>query len=140
MSNKSKYYQQYQDAKSRCNNPNNKSYANYGGRGIKFLFESYSDFEKELGQRPPHYTLDRINNNGHYEVGNIRWASKKEQNKNRRTHKQHNVHKDSTTKHIGVTWDKSRSKFLVRKHNKYIGRTDTLLEAIKLYDEAPRNS
>lgn len=128
-----KYYQQFCDAKSRCRNPNNKSFKNYGGRGIEFKFDSYDEFEKELGEKPIGYTLDRINNNGHYEVGNIRWASKEDQNRNRRKHKQHTVHVDSFTGYLGISFDKNRNKFLVRKKNKYIGRTKTLEEAINLW-------
>lgn len=74
----------YEKAKERCNNPNNKAYKNYGGRGIEFRFKSTAEFDAELGPRPKGKSLDRINNDGHYEKGNVRWASKKEQQNNRR--------------------------------------------------------
>jgi len=77
----------YRWAKSRCQNPRVASYHNYGGRGIQFKFTSFDDFISEIGSRPIGYTLDRINNEGHYELGNIRWASRQEQNKNRRQYK-----------------------------------------------------
>ena len=137
---KSKYYTAYQDAKSRCNNPNNKSYPLYGGRGIKFLFNSYQEFELSLGEKPVGYTLDRIDTNGHYEFNNVRWASRQMQNQNRRKHIQHKVHKDSITKHLGISFDKKRNKFIVRKHSKFLGRTNTLKEAILLYDNPLSNS
>lgn len=73
----------YDGAKERCNNPNHISYYLYGGRGIQFKI-SFEEFLKELGPRPIGYTLDRINNNGHYEIGNIKWSSKKEQANNKR--------------------------------------------------------
>ena len=77
----------YRTAKSRCQNPHVLSYYNYGGRGIEFKFTCFDLFYLELGPRPPGYTLDRINNNGHYESGNVRWASRSEQNLNRRIYK-----------------------------------------------------
>lgn len=130
MKKRPEYYQAFQDAKSRCNNPNNKSYPLYGGRGIKFLFQSYEEFSLELGERPEGYTLDRIDSNGHYEPGNIRWASKQTQNQNRRPHKQHNCHSDNVTGHLGITYDKTRGKFMKRFKGKYIGRYNTLEEAL----------
>lgn len=132
MKTRPKYYAQYCDAKTRCNNPNCKSYPHYGGRGIEFRFTSYKDFEADLGEKPDGYTLDRIDVHGHYEPGNIRWASWSVQNKNRRTHKPHACHKDSLIPYVGITWDKQRQKYLVRKKNIYIGRTNTLEEALKL--------
>src|SRR5208337_4915723 len=66
----------YYAAWSRCTNPKETSYHEYGGRGIKFLFTSFDVFLKEVGLRPsPNHRLDRINNDGHYEPGNIRWVS-----------------------------------------------------------------
>ena len=127
-----RYQSAFESAKSRCNNPNNKNYPNYGGRGIKFLFTSYLEFETELGLRPDGYTLDRINNDGNYKLGNIKWSSKVEQNNNRRKHKQHSVHKDSSTGYLGITFDKTRQCYLVRDKTKYLGRKKTLKDAIQL--------
>lgn len=74
----------YDGAKERCNNPNHISFQYYGARGINFNFNSFTDFCKELGHRPEGCTLDRIDPNGHYEVGNVRWATPKEQRNNQR--------------------------------------------------------
>jgi hypothetical protein len=77
--------------KYRCENPAHDSYPGYGGRGIK-VCERWQDFgvfasdiELEIGPRPPRMTLDRIDNNGNYEPGNIRWASPTLQNRNKRS-------------------------------------------------------
>lgn len=77
--------------KMRCFNPKDKGFKNYGGRGItvcdewKESFESFYNYASKL----PHfgeegYSIDRINNDGNYEPGNVRWATRKEQNLNRR--------------------------------------------------------
>lgn len=80
-----KLYRTYVAAKQRCTNPNARSFVYYGGRGIKFLFESFEQFVSELGPKPsPEHSLDRIENDGNYEPGNIRWATASEQNRNRR--------------------------------------------------------
>lgn len=76
-------------AKQRCTNPRDPGYKNYGGRGITFRFASFEDFYKELGPKPtPKHSVDRINNDGHYEPGNVRWATRSEQNKNTRRTKE----------------------------------------------------
>lgn len=75
----------YRDARGRCTNPKCASWPNYGGRGIKFLFANFEQFLAEVGARPtPRHSLDRINSNGDYEPGNIRWATRSQQNKNKR--------------------------------------------------------
>lgn len=78
-------YSSYKNAKKRCNNSNAPRYDRYGGRGIKFLFNSFEEFYKELGPRPLHTSLDRIDNDGHYEKGNVRWSTPIEQVHNRRS-------------------------------------------------------
>ena len=75
----------YCGAKYRCTNPNYKEYDDYGGRGIEFRFNSFEEFLGEVGFRPSSdYSLDRTNNDGHYEKGNVKWSTKQEQIDNRR--------------------------------------------------------
>lgn len=75
----------YSFAKTRCQKPSASNFKYYGGRGIEFRFQSFEEFFAELGPRPsPELTIDRINNNGHYERGNVRWATKSEQQRNKR--------------------------------------------------------
>lgn len=85
VSNKTPEYRAYQHAKTRCTNPKVKHYPRYGGRGIEFRFASYEDFLHTVGRRPtPDHSLDRIDVNGHYEKGNVRWATATEQARNTR--------------------------------------------------------
>lgn len=80
----------------RCHDPRNVAYARYGGRGIR-VHEPWrdpavfiADIEASIGPRPegkhpsgkPLHTLDRIDNDGHYEPGNVRWATATEQQAN----------------------------------------------------------
>lgn len=87
-------YWAYKGAKGRCTNPRNRSYKDYGARGIQFRFNSFQEFLDEVGLRPlPQYSLDRINNDGHYEKGNLQWANKKAQANNRRLYHETLVNK-----------------------------------------------
>lgn len=77
-------------AKSRCENPNVPNYRHYGGRGIRFSPEwrgvtGARRFLEHIGPRPSReHTLDRIDNERGYEPGNVRWATRSQQNLNRR--------------------------------------------------------
>jgi hypothetical protein len=69
----------------RCRNANNKKWALYGGRGITVCdrWRQFEDFLADMGTRPTaHHSIDRIDNDGHYEPGNCRWATQKEQMRN----------------------------------------------------------
>lgn len=77
-------YSSYYHAKYRCTSPRCDKWAEYGGRGIQFRFESFEEFLAVVGPRPQGTSLERIDCNGHYELGNVKWATKSEQMKNRR--------------------------------------------------------
>lgn len=70
----------------RCYNENNAQYKDYGGRGIKMSEEwknSFEAFYRDMGPKPgPAYSIDRIKNDGDYEKGNCRWATRRTQNNN----------------------------------------------------------
>lgn len=78
---------------SRCHG-NHFRYADYGGRGISVCQEWRDDFwlfVKDVGDRPEGHTLDRKNNDGNYEVGNVKWSTVAEQNANKRPSKKAEV-------------------------------------------------
>jgi hypothetical protein len=80
-------YVSWMAAKRRCFQPGCAKWADYGGRGITMCArwkENFAAFLEDMGPRPPGTTLDRIDPNGHYEPGNTRWATAKEQRHNRR--------------------------------------------------------
>jgi hypothetical protein len=81
-------YNIWTQAKQRCTNPNNKRFHDYGGRGVKFLFDDFEEFFAHIGPRPgKEYSLDRIDNSGNYEYGNVRWATLKIQSRNKRSNR-----------------------------------------------------
>lgn len=81
-------YRIFHAAKNRCRNPRNPKWRIYGARGIRFKFRSITHFLQCIGRRPAkNLSLDRIDNDGHYEPGNVRWATRSQQMRNRRPKK-----------------------------------------------------
>lgn len=82
-------YTAWVNMRKRCSDQKSKSWPNYGGRGIKVCPEwdqSFEAFHSHVGDRPGEgFELDRIDNDGDYRPGNVRWVTKAENNKNRRS-------------------------------------------------------
>jgi hypothetical protein len=81
-------YQTWKNLKSRCTNPNNPDFAEWGGRGItlcdrwRYSFDAFCD---DIGSKPgPEYTLERKHNDQGYHPGNCFWATREQQAANRR--------------------------------------------------------
>jgi len=85
---RSKENRAWMAAKQRCHNPKHPQFSNYGARGISMCDEwrqSFDAFIEYIGRAPsPKHTLDRIDNDGDYEPGNVRWATPSTQINNRR--------------------------------------------------------
>lgn len=81
---KSKEYRIWQAIKARCENPKNKKYHCYGGRGITVCtrWQDFANFFLDMGLRPVGHEIDRINNSSGYEPGNCRWATRKQNMRN----------------------------------------------------------
>jgi len=73
--------------RQRCNNPKATGWADYGGRGISVCarWDDFRAFLADMGERPAGYTLDRRDNEKNYGPDNCHWASRVEQQRNRRT-------------------------------------------------------
>jgi hypothetical protein len=98
------------------------------------LFPSFEEFYAHVGPRPSEdYSIERMNNDGHYEPGNVKWATRSEQQKNKRpftTIKRHGK---------GYYFHKASGKYMVRirwfgKHI-YLGLFDTEAKAAAAHNE-----
>lgn len=83
----SREYRRFMNARHRTRSKRANEFRSYGSRGIQFLFTSFEQFFAELGECPPGFTLGRINNNGHYEPGNVKWERPRPQQNNTRANR-----------------------------------------------------
>lgn len=132
----SRFYKIYQGIKSRCYNPNDPSYPNYGGRGIKMQDSWFQDFLNFYNDMKESYNnsleIDRIDFNGDYTVENCRWVN--------RTVGNHNKGKSNcTSNYKGVYFDAKRNMYQVRIYKDgviYLNkRLACEIEAARLYDD-----
>lgn len=81
-----KTYQSWFAMIQRCENPKNKRFADWGGRGISVCdsWHKFDNFLSDMGERPEGMTIDRINVDGNYEKANCRWADRFQQAANKR--------------------------------------------------------
>ena len=88
---RSSIYSRYMNMIQRCTNENSRAWDNYGGRGIRNMFSSFEEYFEHVSSLEDYlvdgFTLDRIDNDGNYEIGNLKWSTKREQSINRRVPK-----------------------------------------------------
>ena len=134
-------YRAWRNMKNRCYSPNSSSYKNYGARCItvcdKWL-NNFPAFLADVGWRPsPDHSLDRLDNNNQYEPGNVRWATRLQQQNNQR------LRKTNTSGFNGVCWDKARGKWsasiTMRGKSQHLGRFFSLREAAQAVSKAKAN-
>lgn len=85
--NGTKEYHSWIGMLSRCRDPNNAGYKDYGGRGITVCdrWTKFENFFADMGLKPsPSHSIDRIDNNGNYEPSNCKWSTPEEQSNNQR--------------------------------------------------------
>ena len=131
----SPYYHRWYAIKQRCYNENSENYYKYGARGIKMhddFKNDYSMWINYVSQLPDfgkqNFTIDRIDNNGDYTYGNLKWSTPTQQCRNQRTPK------NNAIGHKGVYWKKEMKKWCARitvdYKIKHLGYFDSLDEAI----------
>lgn len=83
-------YRSWLNLKQRCSNKKNTKFVRYGGRGIKVCkrwLNSFENFLADMGEKPIGLTLDRVDNDGDYRPSNCRWATSKQQARNKTTNR-----------------------------------------------------
>lgn len=98
------------DMKYRCNVLSCPSYKDYGGRGITYHpdWEYFENFLQDMGERPEGFTLERLDNSLGYYKENCKWATRKEQQQNKRPYK---LRVDSPFGIRGVNWVERDKRF-----------------------------
>jgi len=118
----SKTYRSWDSMIQRCTNPNSPDYKRYGGRGITVCkrWLKFPNFLKDMEARPQNRTLERINNDNGYHKSNCKWASRKQQDRNKRSNrfftfngktqcmsdwaKEYNIHISTFQKRLKLGW------------------------------------
>ena len=90
---KTRLYKCWRAMHDRCSNANVNSYRSHGARGITVCtrWRTFENFASDMGERPPGYTLERMDNDKGYSPGNCYWATKMEQANNKRTNRRFTV-------------------------------------------------
>lgn len=141
-----KIYKVWTAMKQRCTNPKEKRFVDYGERGISVNKTWVSDFDLyynyvstlknafKLG-----YSVDRIDNNGNYDYGNLRWTNATTQNRNTKK-----LQKNNTSGYRGVTYNKEKrlwdAQITINYKHIYISRHTCRIEAAHAYDNYVLNN
>lgn len=130
-------YRIWTTMKSRCGRSNAGSFEFYGGRGIRVCarWMRFENFLSDMGECPPGHQLDRIDNNRHYEPGNCRWATPKQNARNRRNTRWltvagvtkslhewaelYRLNVNTLAKRLGLGWDPLRALTEPLQHRYY---------------------
>ncbi len=132
-----KFYKTWNAMRGRCINPKDKSYKNYGGRGITVCDEwmdvaNFVDWCEETYPNIKGYSLDRIDNDKGYSPDNCTWSDKTTQAINQR------MQKNNTSGYVGVTYYKKNNKWVanirINKILKQLGSFKTKEEAVQTRD------
>lgn len=119
-------YKSWVSMKQRCYNQHDTHYPNYGGRGISVCDEwvnNFLEFRNHVGPKPDKCTLDRIDVDGNYEPGNVRWANSHVQNSNTR--------RNNAT--VGVIYRPHCKMWTARMT---VNRVSVLYKSFKSHDDA----
>lgn len=130
-------YSTYFNMINRCYNKNNKKYKYYGGKGIEVQSDWINDVSKfikdiklRLGNRPEGHTLDRIDSNGNYDINNLKWSNRIEQNINTKDRENITNNRNIIKNHGSYFVQVRRNKKV--RHSKSF---DKIEDDIKLRDE-----
>jgi len=117
---RSKTYRSWTSMRGRCLNKNDPAYPRYGGRGISVCQQwgSFEQFLSDMGERPENTTLDRINVDEDYTPENCRWATSKQQSRNRRRSVNLSLNGETRcvaewAEHLGVSENAIRKRLLL---------------------------
>lgn len=111
---RSKTYTVWTNMRDRCNNPNNKSFKDYGERGITYdpAWDNFEDFFNDMGACPDKLTLERVDVNSNYNKSNCIWDVRAVQNHNRRKLPCRNI--DAYSSKIGVSLNLKSNRWGVK--------------------------
>lgn len=125
-------YQVWVNLRNRCLNSKCPTFRYYGGRGIMVCerWAVFENFYADMGPRPEGMSLDRVDNDGHYEPSNCEWTTALVQSINR------GRYSNNTSGVPGVSWDSAKSKWRAEFRKTNLGRFASKIDAETAYKRA----